>query len=126
MSGSSLLGKRRKRSEPPIAPKAAAKRAPILSRSARKSRPEVLFDDIQENSPEQLAQFKRVPLSKTLRWRLELSQTQFAQRFHIPIGTLRDWEQGRSEPDQTAKVLLHLIANDPDGIARALAKPVRR
>jgi hypothetical protein len=26
-----------------------------------------------------------------------------AARYQIPIGTLRDWEQGRSEPDQPAK-----------------------
>ena len=30
---------------------------------------------------------------------LFLSQEEFAAQFHIPIGTLRDWEQGRKEPD---------------------------
>jgi putative transcriptional regulator len=56
-----------------------------------------------------------------MRMVLKLSQPKFAARYRIPIGTLRDWEQGRSEPDQTAKVLLHLIANDPEGIARSIA-----
>jgi DNA-binding transcriptional regulator YiaG len=29
-----------------------------------------------------------------------LTQEEFAGRYHIPIGTMRDWEQGRSEPDR--------------------------
>ena len=41
-------------------------------------------------------------------------------RYHIPLGTLRDWEQGRSEPDQPAKAYLTVIARDPEGVDRAL------
>ena len=40
---------------------------------------------------------KRVPRTKTLRRALGLTQEEFSTRFHIPIGTLRDWEQGRAE-----------------------------
>jgi putative transcriptional regulator len=39
---------------------------------------------------------------KTIRRALKLSQEEFAASFHIPIGTLRDWEQGRKEPDAAA------------------------
>jgi DNA-binding XRE family transcriptional regulator len=42
-------------------------------------------------------------LIKTLRRALALTQEEFAARFRIPLGTLRDWEQGRSEPDQPVK-----------------------
>jgi putative transcriptional regulator len=53
-----------------------------------------------------------------------LTQEEFAGRYHIPIGTLRDWEQGRSEPDQPARAYLAVIAHDPEGVRRALeAKP---
>jgi putative transcriptional regulator len=38
---------------------------------------------------------------------------------------LRDWEQGRSEPDAPAKALLKLIAADPEGAAEKL-KPALR
>jgi putative transcriptional regulator len=38
----------------------------------------------------------------------------------IPLGTLRDWEQGRCEPDQPAKAYLTVIARDPEGVDRAL------
>jgi putative transcriptional regulator len=41
-------------------------------------------------------------------------------RYRIPIGTLRDWEQGRCEPDQPARAYLIVIAHDPEGVLRAL------
>ena len=63
---------------------------------------------------------KRVPRAKTLRRALGLTQEEFATRYHIPVGTLRDWEQGRSEPDQPAKAYLKAIAGDPDAVSRAL------
>ena len=39
-------------------------------------------------------------------------------RIRIPLGTLRDWEQGRTEPDQPARAYLTVIAHDPDGVRR--------
>jgi putative transcriptional regulator len=63
---------------------------------------------------------KRLPRVKTMRRALGLSQEEFSARYHIPLGTLRDWEQGRSEPDQTAKAYLWVIARDPDTISRML------
>jgi putative transcriptional regulator len=47
-----------------------------------------------------------------------------AARYHIPLGTVQDWEQGRSEPDQPARAYLTVIGRDPEGVRRALeAKP---
>jgi putative transcriptional regulator len=68
----------------------------------------------------ELAKMRRVPGVKTLRRALGLTQEEFAQRFHIPLGTLRDWEQGRSEPDQPARAYLRVIARDPKGVQKAL------
>jgi len=65
-------------------------------------------------------QLRPVPRVKTLRRALALTQEEFALRYHIPLGTLRDWEQGRSEPDQPAKAYLTVIACDPEGVERAL------
>jgi len=76
--------------------------------------------DAQPLTEERLAGMKRVPRARTLRRALGLTQVEFAARYHIPIGTLRDWEQGRSEPDQPARAYLHVIAHDPDGVRRAL------
>jgi putative transcriptional regulator len=63
---------------------------------------------------------KRASLAKTVRRSLGLTQAQFAERFHLPIGTLRDWEQGRKDPDQAAQNYLRTIATDPDAVAFAL------
>jgi putative transcriptional regulator len=64
-------------------------------------------------------------LVRTVRHRLGLSQAAFAARFHIPAGTLRDWEQSRKKPDTTALSFLKVIAREPDMVARAL-DPIRR
>lgn len=49
------------------------------------------------------------------------TQAEFATAFHIPIGTLRDWEQKRRQPDAPARVLLSLIAQEPSAIERMVA-----
>jgi putative transcriptional regulator len=68
----------------------------------------------------QLARARRVPSVHALRQKLNLTQEQFAARFHLPLGTVRDWEQGAHRPDKAAQVLLTVIARDPDAVARAL------
>jgi len=70
----------------------------------------------------QLARARRVPNVRALRTRLKLTQEEFAARFHLPIGTVRDWEQGAHRPDKAAQVLLTVIARDPDAVARALER----
>jgi len=67
-----------------------------------------------------LARMKPVARARTLRRVLGLTQEEFAARYHIPIGTLRDWEQGRAQPDQPARAYLTVIARDPEGVRRAL------
>jgi putative transcriptional regulator len=80
--------------------------------------------DAQPLTEERLARMKPVPRARTLRRALGLTQEEFAGRYHIPIGTLRDWEQGRAEPDQPARAYLRVIAHDPEGVRQALeAKP---
>ena len=54
-----------------------------------------------------------------LRRRLGIAQVVFADRYQIPLTTLRNWEQGVCEPDRAAKVLLAAIATDPELVARA-------
>jgi len=76
--------------------------------------------DAQPLTEADLARMKRVPRTKTLRRALGLTQEEFAARYHIPLGTLRDWEQGRTEPDQPARAYLTVIAPDPEGVHRAL------
>jgi putative transcriptional regulator len=51
-----------------------------------------------------------------------MSQEEFARTFHIPIGTLRDWEQGRVEPDQAARAYFKVIARNPKAVREALER----
>jgi putative transcriptional regulator len=68
----------------------------------------------------QLAKARRVPVVRALRKKLKLTQQEFSARFHLPLGTVRDWEQGTHRPDKAAQVLLTVIARNPDAVARAL------
>jgi len=81
--------------------------------------------DAQPLSDEDFRRMKRTPRAKIIRRALGLSQEDFAARYRIPIGTLRDWEQGRVEPDQAARAYLTVIAHDPEGVRKALAPPRR-
>lgn len=77
--------------------------------------------DAQPLSDESLRGMRPTARSAIIRRALGLSQEEFAARFHIPIGTLRDWEQARKEPDAAARAYLTVIARNPDAVARALA-----
>lgn len=51
---------------------------------------------------------------------LKLSQTDFAALINTPVGTLRDWEQGRFPPPGGVLCLLELLSNHPE-MAQELA-----
>jgi len=76
--------------------------------------------DAQPLTAEDLKRMKRTPQVRVIRHALKLSQEEFAERFHIPIGTLRDWEQGRKEPDAAARAYLKVIGRNPTAVAKAL------
>ena len=62
-------------------------------------------------------------LARSVRKRLGISQAEFAARYHVPIGTLRDWEQNRKQPDAPALAYLRVIAREPKLVAQALRRP---
>jgi putative transcriptional regulator len=76
--------------------------------------------DAQPRSAAQLERMKHTPRAKLIRRALGLTQEEFAARFRIPLGTLRDWEQGASEPDQAARAYLTVIARAPKAVTSAL------
>ena len=55
-----------------------------------------------------------------LRRMLFTLQEEFAARYHIPLGTLRDWDQGRATPDQPTQAYLTVIARSPEEVQQAL------
>jgi putative transcriptional regulator len=58
---------------------------------------------------------------RTIRKAAGKTQPEFAAAYRIPVGTLRDWEQQRTQPDAPARTLLELIRKDPVGVAEMLA-----
>jgi len=59
---------------------------------------------------------------RAIRQKLGLSQSKFAARFGFTAATVRNWEQGRTQPDGPARVLLAVIAHHPDAVEDALRK----
>lgn len=62
----------------------------------------------------------RVPNVRSLRQRLKMSQQAFASTYHIPLATLKGWEQGRRQPDATAAAYLSVIEKMPAEAQAAL------
>jgi len=78
--------------------------------------------DAQPLTEAQLAKLKPMSRVKLLRVRLRLTQEQFSKRYGIPLTTLRDWEQNRSQPDQASKSYIRAIEAFPDAIGNVIGK----
>ncbi len=59
---------------------------------------------------------------KKIRARLGLSQESFAQTYGFALSAVRDWEQGRRQPERSARILLKVVEKEPAAVTRALAK----
>jgi putative transcriptional regulator len=59
---------------------------------------------------------------KEIRLATGLSQAKFAKTIDVAVGTLRNWEQGRRDPEGPAKALLRAIHNDPVHVLAALTR----
>ena len=76
--------------------------------------------DAQPLTEDDLKKMRRTPQVSVIRRALQLSQEEFAARFQIPLGTLRDWEQARKSPDAAARAYLKVIGRNPAAVAEAL------
>lgn len=57
---------------------------------------------------------------RLIRKQLDLTQREFARRYHLNIDTLRHWEQGQRSPDLTGIAYLTCIAKNPKAIEAIL------
>lgn len=64
---------------------------------------------------------QRARLIRRTRTKLGLSQTEFASRFRVPVGTLRDWEQARATPPDFAVAYVRVIGLHPELVAKSVA-----
>ncbi len=74
-----------------------------------------------EVTAEALEQGLRARLIRKTRTDLGLSQVEFARRFRVPVGTLRDWEQARATPPDFAIAYVRVIGQHPDMVAKVVA-----
>ena len=79
-----------------------------------------LSDPDAQPLPRDMRGFTRIPNVKKLREKLGLTQDEFAERYRIPLGTLRDWEQRRKFPDAPARAYLMVIEKNPEAVAEML------
>ena len=73
----------------------------------------------QESDEIMLSRMQRPSLAKRARTISGLSQAEFSRVYGIPLGTIRDWEQGRTAPDAAAIAYLTANAIDADAVAKA-------
>jgi putative transcriptional regulator len=74
-----------------------------------------------DTSAQALDRAQRSRLIRKTRTDLKLSQAEFAARFRVPLGTLRDWEQARATPPDFAVAYIRVIREVPDVVAKAVA-----
>ena len=65
---------------------------------------------------DQLSRMRCVPNPNKIRLSLRMTQEEFARKFQISFGTLRDWEQGVRRPDSTARAYLYVIEKNPQAV----------
>jgi putative transcriptional regulator len=63
---------------------------------------------------------------QAVRARLRISQSQLAELLHVPLATLRNWEQKRTEPGAFARHMIDVIYDDPEGMRNRLDRRDRR
>ncbi len=71
---------------------------------------------------EELGGMAPLPDVKSIRSKLGLSQEEFAKTFHLPVASVRDWEQGRFRPGQSSRTLLRIIAMMPEEVKAVLER----
>ena len=74
----------------------------------------------KKKRPSRVFDFKPADI-KAIRHRLEKSQSEFALMIGVSVATLRNWEQGRREPEGPAKALLRVASENPEAVAEALS-----
>ena len=60
------------------------------------------------------------PDAKSVRTKVGLSQSEFAQLIGVKVATLRNWEQHRRQPTGPAAALLTIVEREPEAALRAL------
>ena len=94
-----------------------------------------LFDDLVQSIEEARAwargehvpglrvRYFEVENVPAIRKKTGLTQDAFSAQIGVSTATLRNWEQGRRKPEGPARILLAMLARDPEIVTRTLAGP---
>jgi len=69
-----------------------------------------------------LPPFRPTPNVRAIRTRLQMTQEAFAKAIGVPVATVRNWEQSRTNMDPAVRSLLRVVEREPDAALRALAE----
>jgi len=72
-----------------------------------------------QRQPRRVFRFNPIKV-KEIRKKLNLTQAEFAAMICISLGTLRNWEQGRTYPEGAAIALLRVAETRPKAVLEAL------
>lgn len=105
-----------------------ARQAPRAVAEARKRYDETTEEDIRRHiredgydPDEEIPIDARLLVSvKLVREKLQMTQAELATLLHVPVGTLRNWEQNRFGIDPAVQALLLLLYREPQAALRAL------
>lgn len=75
---------------------------------------------LQQAADEVEAMRDAARFARRVRKRLGLSQTEFSERIHVPLETIRNWEQGKRCPTGAAQALLQVLDKAPEAALAAL------
>lgn len=95
-------------------------RAKVEATTEEDTRRNMAEDGLDPDNP--LAGFREIVPIASIRHRTGLSQARFAKALGIPAATLKNWEQGRTRPDQVATAFFTLVADDPERAFKVLAR----
>ncbi len=93
-------------------------RAKIAAATEDEIRRHAIEDGEDPDAP--LAQFDLVIPVHAVRRKFGMSQAEFARALRIPIGTIRNWEQDRVQPDPAARALMTILYRQPEAALKAL------
>ncbi|MGO9773333.1 MAG: helix-turn-helix domain-containing protein [Roseiarcus sp.] len=92
--------------------------ARIAATTEEEIRQQAIEDGEDPDAP--LVDYQLIIPARAVREKLGLSQEAFAKALHIPIGTIRNWEQNRVKPDPAARALLLILYRQPQAALQAL------
>lgn len=59
---------------------------------------------------------------RSIRARMKTTQDGFARTYGFSVSAVRDWEQGRRQPERAARILLAMIAEEPETVKRVMSR----